>query len=292
LNVRGGVECDFTVTQLDDRTFQVVTGTAFAGHDLAHLRRHAEAELRAGTVQIRDVTSAWTCFGLWGPRARDVLVGLTPQPLDGADFPYLTMRETTVAGAPARLLRVTFVGELGWEVYVPTEYGAGVWRALWAAGQPHGLVACGYKAIDSLRAEKGYRYWGSDVTPDETPDEAGLGFAVRLDGPDGVARPFVGRDALVSAAVSGPERRLACLTLADQRRVVLGNEPVRVGGAIVGRVTSGAVGYSVGASIAFAYLPSGVAVGTPVEVLVFGDWVDGVVAAEPLFDPKGERIRA
>jgi len=293
LNARGGVESDFTVTQLDERTFQVVTGTAFAGHDLAHLRRHAEAELRAGTVQIRDVTSAWTCFGLWGPRARDVLVGLTPQPLDGADFPYLTMRETTVAGAPARLLRVTFVGELGWEVYVPTEYGAGVWRALWEAGQPHGLVACGYKAIDSLRAEKGYRYWGSDVTPDETPDEAGLGFAVRLDGPDGAARAFVGRDALVSAAsAEGSGRRLACVTLADQRRVVLGNEPVRVGGAIVGRVTSGAVGYTVGVSIAFAYLPDGVAVGSPVEVLVFGDWVAGVVAAEPLFDPKGERIRA
>ena len=126
------------------------------------------------------------------------------------------MRETTVADVPVRLLRVTFVGELGWELYCPAEYGAGLWAALWEAGQPHGLTACGYKAIDSLRAEKGYRYWGSDVTPDETPYEAGLGFCVKMD------KDFIGREALAQHAESGPSKRLACLVIDDPRRVVPG----------------------------------------------------------------------
>ena len=181
LNARGGIECDVTITQVDDETFQIVTGTAFAGHDLAWLRRHAP---RDGSVRLRDVTSAWTCFGLWGPLAREILQPLTPQPLDSAAFPYLTMRETTVGSAPVRMSRVTFVGELGWELYAPTEYGATLWAELVEAGTPHGMLRCGYKAIDSLRAEKGYRYWGSDVTPDETPYEGGLGFCVRMDKDD------------------------------------------------------------------------------------------------------------
>jgi glycine cleavage system T protein len=283
LNPRGGVECDFTVTQLGEQSFGIVTGTALGGHDLDWIRRHAPGD---GSVEVRDVTSAWACFGLWGPRARDILAPLTPQSLANADFGYLTMRETTVGGAPARLLRVTFVGELGWEVYVPAEYGGGVWAQLRESGAPHGLVPCGYKAIDSLRAEKGYRYWGSDVTSDDTPYEAGLGFCVRLD------KDFVGRDALEGAA-QAPSRRLVCLTLADPRRLVLGNEPIRVGGSAVGRVTSGAIGYQLGRSIAFGYVPAEAAdPGTEAEVLVFGDWVPAVVAAEPLYDPEGQRIRS
>ncbi len=290
LNERGGVECDVTVTRIAQDLFQVVTGTAFAGHDLAWLRARLTEQERAGSVQLRDVTSAWTCFGLWGPRARDILGPLTPASLESGAFPYLTMQQTTVAGAPVRLVRVTFVGELGWEVYAPTEYGLALWQALWEAGQPHGLVACGYKAIDSLRAEKGYRYWGSDVTPDQTPYEAGLGFAVKLDDADGRPREFVGRAALVAAGE--PSHRLACLRIADQRRLVLGNEPVRVTGESVGRVTSGGVGYSVGAALAFAYLPtSGVAPGTEVSVLVFGEWVPAVVVSEPVYDPDGSRLR-
>jgi len=285
LNARGGIECDVTVTQVDQTTFQIVTGTAFAGHDLAWIRRHAQ---RDGPVLVRDVTSAWTCFGLWGPRAREILQPITPAPLDSPSFPYLTMRETTVGSAPVRMSRVTFVGELGWELYAPMEYGATLWAELVEAGDPHGMVRCGYKAIDSLRAEKGYRYWGSDITPDETPYEGGLGFCVRIDKPE-----FVGRAALAAAGASEPERRLACLTLDDPRRQVLGNEPVRIGGHTVGRVTSGAVGYWVGRSIAFAYLPAQAAVpGTAAQVLVFGDWVPATVESEPLFDPKGERIRA
>jgi 4-methylaminobutanoate oxidase (formaldehyde-forming) len=285
LNTRGGIECDVTITALSEDTFQIVTGTAFAGHDLAWIRRHAP---RDGSVQLRDVTSAWACFGLWGPRARDILQPLTPQPLATTDFGYLTMRETTVGSAPVRMARVTFVGELGWELYAPTEYGATLWGELVEAGLPHGMLRCGYKAIDSLRAEKGYRYWGLDVTPDDTPYEGGLGFCVRMD-----KDSFVGRSALQAPGAAEPARRLACLTLDDPLRQVLGNEPVRAGGRTVGRVTSGAVGYWVDRSIAFAYLPAEVAVpGTPAEVLVFGEWAPARVQQEPLYDPEGARIRA
>jgi 4-methylaminobutanoate oxidase (formaldehyde-forming) len=178
------------------------------------------------------------------------------------------------------------VGELGWELYCPMEYGLRLWDTIWAAGREHGIAAGGYKAIDSLRLEKGYRVWGSDITPEDTPFEAGLGFAVKLDKGD-----FIGRAALLGA--EEPARRLACLVLDDPRSVALGSEPVRVEGEIVGRVTSGGYGYTVERSIAYAYLPAPAAVpGTSVEVEIFGDWIPGTVAEEPLFDPKGERIRA
>ena len=197
----------------------------------------------------------------------------------------MTAQELAVGPVPCLAVRVTYVGELGWELYCPTEFGARLWDELWAAGRDHGLVAGGYKAIDSLRLEKGYRVWGADITPEDTPYDAGLGFAVKLDKGD-----FVGRDALVSAAE--PDRRLRCLTLADPRAVALGSEPVRVGDDPVGRVTSGGYGYTVGASIAYAYLPAEHDVGTEVAVEIFGEWVAGVVAVEPLYDPAGEKIRA
>ncbi len=276
LNARGGIECDFTVTRVEDELFSIVTGTAFGNHDLSWIRRRAP---RDGSVRVSDVTSRWACFALWGPRARDVLSPLTPDPLD---FGYMTMRELAVGDVLVRALRVTFTGELGWELYCPTEFGAGLWRALWAAGEPHGLTAGGYRAIDTLRLEKGYRVWAADITPDETPHEAGLGFCVRDD------KDFVGREALAARELS---RRLRCLVLEDPRSVALGNEPVRVDGEIAGRVTTGGYGYTVGRSIAYAYLPPEHEVGTAVEVDIFGRWVAGEVAAEPLHDPRGERVR-
>jgi 4-methylaminobutanoate oxidase (formaldehyde-forming) len=179
---------------------------------------------------------------------------------------------------------VTFVGEFGWELYCPAEYGAGLWRALYEAGRPHGLVAGGYRAIDSLRLEKGYRVWAADITPDETPYEAGLGFCVRTD------KDFIGAQALRERGVGG-HTLLRCIVLEDPRSVALGNEPVRIGGEVCGRVTSGGYGYTVERSIAYAYLPSEHDVGTAVEIDIFGRWVAGVVAAEPLFDPDGRRVR-
>jgi 4-methylaminobutanoate oxidase (formaldehyde-forming) len=285
LNHRGGIECDFTVARLGEERFSIVTGTAFGNHDREWMRRHLPD---GDEVRIHDVTSQWACFGIWGPRAREVLQPLTPQDLGNEAFPYMTVRETTLGHVPVRMLRVTYVGELGWEIYCPTEYGLGLWQALWEAGQPEGIVAGGYRAIDSLRLEKGYRVWGADITPDETPYEGGVGFCVKLDGP--VA--FVGEDAILGAKERGPRARLRCLTLADPRSIALGNEPVRVGGEIVGRVTSGGYGYTVERSIAYAYLPPEHEPGTAVEVEIFGRWVEGEVATEPLFDPKGERVRA
>jgi glycine cleavage system aminomethyltransferase T/glycine/D-amino acid oxidase-like deaminating enzyme len=282
LNSRGGIECDFTVTRVEQELFSIVTGTAFGNHDLSWIRRHAP---RDGSVRCSDVTARWACFALWGPRARDILAPLTDDPLD---FPYMGMRELAVGDVPVRALRVTFVGELGWELYCPTEYGAGLWRTLWQAGREHGLLAGGYRAIDSLRLEKGYRVWAADITPDETPYEAGLGFCVKQDA------AFLGSTALGVGADDRPapaQRRLRCLVLEDPRSVALGNEPVRVGGEVVGRVTSGGYGYTVERSIAYAYVPAAVELGTPVEVDIFGRWVAGEVAREPLVDPKGERVR-
>jgi glycine cleavage system aminomethyltransferase T len=276
LNRRGGIECDFTVTRIAEEVFSIVTGTAFGRHDIAWIRAHAPDD---GSVTVRDVTAASACFALWGPRAREVLAPLTPDPLD---FGYMTTRELAVADVPVRALRVTYTGELGWELYCPTEYGAALWRALHEAGQPHGLLPAGYRAIDALRVEKGYRVWGADITPDTTPHEAGLSFCV-------ADKDFVGRDALDPE----PPRRLACITLADARAVALGNEPVQVNGTIAGRVTSGGYGYAVERSIAFAYLPAEHAVpGTAVALDLFGTWVEGEVFAEPLYDPAGARVRA
>jgi glycine cleavage system aminomethyltransferase T/glycine/D-amino acid oxidase-like deaminating enzyme len=276
LNRRGGIECDFTVTRLEPELFQIVTGTAFGNHDASWIRRHLPGD---GSVRLSDVTSRWSCFALWGPRAHGILSELTADPLD---FRYMSMRELAVADVPVRALRVTFVGEAGWELYCPSEYGAGLWAALWEAGEPHDMRAGGYRAIDSLRLEKGYRVWAADITAEDTPHEAGLGFCVRAD------KAFIGSDALSEQQV---ERRLRCIVLEDPRSVALGNEPVRVEGAVQGRVTTGGYGYTVARSIAYAYLPAEVEVGSEVEIDVFGSWVAGQVADEPLYDPRGERVR-
>ena len=281
LNAHGGIECDFTVTRVEEELYSIVTGTAFGNHDLSWIRQHAPGD---GSVRLADVTARWACFALWGPRARDILAPVSNDPLQ---FPYMHMRDVTVGDVPVRAMRVTFVGELGWELYCPTEYGAGLWRTLWESGREHGLIAGGYRAIDSLRLEKGYRVWGADITPDETPFHAGLGFCVKKEG------GFMGAAALgVEQGPVSAQRRLRCLVLSDPRSVALGNEPVRIGAEVVGRVTSGGYGYTVGHSIAYAYLPAEVEVGSAVEVDIFGVWVPGELARGPLFDPAGERVRA
>ncbi len=284
LNRRGGIECDLTVTRTAEDRFLLVTGTAFGNHDSAWIRKHAPTD---GSVLISDLTSSRVAFGLWGPRARDILAATTTDDLSNEAFPYLTARQITVGNVPLLAVRVTYVGELGWELYAPSEYGAVLWDTLWTAGGPHGMVAGGYRAIDALRLEKGYRAWAADITPEETPFEAGLGFAVRLD-----KGRFLGSEALLAAKDAGPRKRLRCLVLDDPRSVCLGNEPVRIDGRVVGRVTSGGYGFTVERSIAYAYLPSGAAIGTRGEVDVFGTWVGFDVAKEPLFDPASARVKA
>jgi glycine cleavage system T protein len=296
LNQRGGIECDFTVTRLAPDRFLIVTGTAFGNHDLGWIRKHLPAGAGnsgrgddAVDVRVRDVTSARACLGIWGPKARDILQPLTRDDLSNDAFPYLTAREITLGDVPVLALRVTYVGELGWELYCPAEFGRALWRTIWEAGREDGLVAAGYRAIDALRLEKGYRVWSSDITPEETPYEAGLGFAVKPD----KSAAFIGREALEAARQAGPRKRLRCLVLDDSRSVALGNEPIRIGDAIVGRVTSGGYGFAVERSIALAYLPPDLAaIGQRGGVEVFGEWIGFEVAREPLWDPEGARIRS
>jgi 4-methylaminobutanoate oxidase (formaldehyde-forming) len=285
LNRRGGIECDFTVTRLAEDRFFIVTGTAFGTHDQRWIGDHAP---RDGSVEIADRTFDHACLGLWGPRARDILASVCADDLSDAAFRYLTARPITVAGMPVLALRVTYVGELGWELYGAMDDGLALWDTLWAAGQPHGMVAGGYRAIDSLRLEKGYRVWSSDITPDDTPFQAGLGFAIRLDKDPG----FIGQEALRVASDAAPDRRLSCVVLDEPLAVALGNEPIRAADQVVGRVTSGGYGFAVGASIAFGYLPVALAEpGGRCEVEVFGEWIGATVMAEPLYDPTNARIR-
>jgi glycine cleavage system aminomethyltransferase T/glycine/D-amino acid oxidase-like deaminating enzyme len=269
LNARGGIEADLSVLRRGEDRFLLVTGTAFGNHDRAWLERNAP---RDGSVYVNDVTSAYACLCLWGPKARDVLE---------LDFPYMQARELAVGDVPVIASRVTYVGELGWELYCPAEYGLQLWDTL----HVEGVTAGGYRAIDALRLEKGYRAWASDLTSETTPLEAGLSFAVKRDKGE-----FIGRAALDRE----PTQKLVCLVLDDPRSIALGSEPVRTaGGEIVGRVTSGGYGYAVGASIAYAYVPVQHAdPGMRMAVDIFGEWVPAEVRAEPLYDPRGERVRA
>jgi len=285
LNNRGGIETDLTVTRLGPDRFRLITGTGSGSRDLAWIRKHA----RGSDAEIADVTSDLACLGIWGPGARTVLVDLTDDDLSNTGFPFLSAREIDVGEVPCLAVRVTYVGELGWELYPPTEFAARLWDVLIEAGTPHGLVPAGYRAIDSLRLEKGYRSWGADITPDDSPVEAGLSFAVAFDKED----DFIGREAVLRARNEGVERRLRCLVLADPRSSTLGNEPLRAGDEIVARITSGGIGYTLEQSIAFASLPADLAkTGQELEIEVFGEWVGAEVVDDPLWDPTGVRIRA
>jgi glycine cleavage system aminomethyltransferase T/glycine/D-amino acid oxidase-like deaminating enzyme len=282
LNSRAGIEADLTVTRLGETHFRIVTSTACGVRDAAWLRRHVGDE-----VTVDDVTGAHGCLCLWGPAAREILQPLTDASLSNVDFPFMRAQRLAVGAVPVLAQRVTFVGELGWELYAPTEYLLTLWDTLVDAGRPLGMRPAGYRAIDAMRLEKGYRVWGADITPETTPDEAGLSFAVRVE------KPFLGREALLGRRAAGPvERRLRCLVIDDAGTVCLGTEPVRVDGVPCGRVTSGGCGYRVGASIAYAYLPATVQIGDRVEVGVFDTWLPAQVVKDPLWDPENTRIRA
>jgi 4-methylaminobutanoate oxidase (formaldehyde-forming) len=202
----------------------------------------------------------------------------------------MTAKEIHVGHVPVLALRVTYVGELGWEFYPAMEYGAKLWDTLWEAGEPERIMAVGYRAIDTLRLEKGYRYWSGDISPDYTPYEAGLGFAVQLDKGD-----FLGREALVRQKEAGIEEKLCCMALADPSLEAIGKEPIRARGEeqVVGWVTSGGYGYSVQKSLAYGYLPLSLAqVGTQLELEMLGERIEAEVVREPVWDAKGERIKA
>ncbi len=284
LNKRGGIECDFTVNRLAENRFFIVTGTAFGQHDMSWLSLNMPED---GTVSIEDVSSNYACLGMWGPKARTILEKVTMDDVSNVGFPYMTSKRMNVGDVPVIASRVTYVGELGWEFYCPMEYGLRLWDTLWEAGQTEGMVAGGYKAIDTLRLEKGYRYWSGEISPDYTPYEAGLGFAVKLD-----KSSFIGKEALVKQKAEGIKSKLCTITLNDDRTIVMGKEPIRAGDKLVGWVASGGFGYSVNKSIAYAYLPMEYAkAGTKLEIECFGEQVGAEVAQAVLWDAKGERIR-
>jgi len=291
LNERGGIEADLTVTRLAEDRFMVVTGGAVAVHDFDWLRRHLPEDAR---VSLRDVTSAFAVIGVMGPRARALLSTLTEADLSNEAFPFGASREIEVAYAPVRASRVSYVGELGWELYAPSEYARGIAEAILAAGEDFGLRPAGMHAMDSLRIEKAYRHWGHDITGEDTPLEAGLMFACRLD--KGV--DFIGRDALLRQKESGVAKRLVQFLLEDPEPLLYHNEPILRDGEIVGYLTSGNYGHTLGAAVGLGYVrnPDGVDAAFisagRYEIEVAGERVPARASLRPLYDPKGERLRA
>jgi glycine cleavage system aminomethyltransferase T len=285
LNVHGGIECDVTVTRLGAAAFRVTTGTASAASDFGWIRLHLPDD---GSVEVTDVTEALAVVSVWGPDARHVLARITPNDVSGPACPYLTSRLIDVAGVPVRANRVSFAGELGWELVVPRDGAGIVWDAVMAAGAPFAIAPVGYYALNTLRLEKCFYYWGDDICPSDTPLEAGLGFCVRWDKGE-----FIGRDALLARKREGLRRKLVPLTTAGDACVLYGGEAVVDGGRVVGRVRSGGYGYTIGRNIALAYLPIDLARrGTRLEIEAFGALIPAVVEAAPLHDPRGERVRS
>jgi len=247
LNSRAGIECDLTVARLADDHFYIVTGTGFRTHDFAWIRQNIPAGLDA---TLTDVTEAWGTLSLMGPRARDVLAAVTDADVSNAAFPFGAVREISVAGCPVRALRVTYVGELGWELHMPIGDTGAVFDALIAAGAPNGLALAGYRAIESLRLEKGYRSWGQDITPNDDPFQAGLGWAVKLKS----GKPFLGRAAAEARAAGPLAKRLTTFTVADPAVMLVGRETILRNGERVGYLASGGWGYTVGANIGMGYV--------------------------------------
>ena len=243
----GGIKCDLTVTRLAEDRFMVVTGGGMGLHDLGWMRKNlSDGE----TVAVSDVSAAQCCIGVWGPRARELMTRVCDDDLTNDGFPYLAARRITVGEVLALAVRISYVGELGWELYAPTEQGLKLWDTLWEAGQSLGVMAAGGGAFDSLRLEKGYRLWGQDIHTEYNPYEAGKGFAVRLKKGD-----FIGREALVRARSEGLTRKLCCMTLDGSDAVVMGKEPLMRGDDVLGYVTSAGYGYTIGRAIVYGYLP-------------------------------------
>jgi len=291
LNRKGGVECDLTVTRLDRDRYYVVTGTGFATHDFDWIRRQIPKSCDARLI---DVTSAYAALALMGPCAREILASCTADDLENEAFPFLSGREIHIAGATVLAIRITYVGELGWELHVPVEFAVTVYEALHEAGAEFGLIDAGYRAIESLRLEKGYRAWGADIGPDHTPLMAGLGWAVKLR--SGV--PFLGREALEEASGKPQPRLLAGFVLDDPDAPLFGRETIYRNGERVGFLSSGGFGHTLGAPIGYGYVrrdagvdPAFVLSGD-YELEVAGERFSARAALEPFYDPKSARVRA
>jgi 4-methylaminobutanoate oxidase (formaldehyde-forming) len=282
-NERGGIEADVTITRLATDRFYFVTGSALGVRDRSTIERHLPAD---GSVGIDDHTSAKAVLNVCGPRSRDVLAQLTDAPLDNANFPYMSARELDLGYAPVLALRVTYLGELGYELHVPVEYALFLYERLWAAGLRHGITNAGYRAINSLRLEKHYLVWGSDITPDYNPYEAGLGFCVAMNKGE-----FVGRTALAEVKARGPKQKLAWFT-APPEVDLFGGEIVLAGDRVLGRVTSAGYGYTIGRNLLCAYIATTDFVHPEYQVEAMGVRYPAVRHVRPPYDPDRKAILA
>ena len=286
-NTNGGVEADLTVTRLGKDRFWVITGGAFIGNDKSWLEMHVDEN--DGEVSIRDISEEWACLPLWGPKAREVLRKITKDDVSNEAHPYLMTKQITINGTKVYAQRVSYAGELGWELYIPYNRATVVWDMLLEAGKQFGIEVGGYKVLDALRLEKGYRYYTVDVTQLETPYEGGLGFCVDLKKMD-----FVGKAALAKQKTEGIKRKLCTLVVdGDEFTQIYGGEAVYHEGKVLSRVRSGGYGYTLKKNILYAYLPIELAkVGNRFELDLIEGRRFGEVTATVLFDPKGERLHA
>jgi 4-methylaminobutanoate oxidase (formaldehyde-forming) len=285
LNEKGGIECDLTVSRIGEDHFYLVTGTAFIKHDLTWINRHLP---RDPSVFVTDVTSAKACVTLCGPQARNILSQLTKEHISNEAFPYMTCKQITIGYAPVLAIRITYVGELGWELHMPVESAHFVYDALWESGKSYGLVNAGYRCIDSLRLEKGYRYWSGDISPEHTPYEAGLDFCVKLGKGN-----FIGREVLLKQKESGVARHLCCLTVHAGPMMPIGKEAILEGDQVIGIVTSGGFGHTIKKPIAYGFLPIHYCKpGTRLQIEVAAKRYEATVEKEPLYDPENVKVRS
>jgi 4-methylaminobutanoate oxidase (formaldehyde-forming) len=291
LNSRGGIECDLTVARLAEDAYYIVTGTGFRSHDASWIRRNIKDGLAA---ELTDITEDWGTLALMGPRARQLLQQVSEDDWSNEAFPFARHREITIAGHRVRALRVTFVGELGWELHMPIAISGEVYDALMSAGASLGIANAGYRAIESLRLEKGYRVWGAEITPADSPFDAGLGWAVKLK----TNTPFLGREAASEQAVGPRSKLLACFTVDDPEVVLQGRETILRNGEPVGWLASGGWGYSVEKNIGYGYVRNGA--GVTIDYLKSGSY-ELEVACEtvpcdlhlkPLYDPGMARVKS
>jgi glycine cleavage system aminomethyltransferase T/glycine/D-amino acid oxidase-like deaminating enzyme len=290
LNERGGIEADLTVTRLDEGTFLIVGGAETETKDFNWLKRHIEPDAHC---VLTNVTSGMGVLSVMGPRSREFLQSLTPDDLSAAAFPFASSRVIELGYARVRASRITYVGELGWELYVPTEFMLGVYDELTAAGAGQGLVHAGYHALNSLRIEKAYRHWGHDITDEDTPLEAGLAFAVKFDKAGG----FIGHGALLRQKQSALRKRLVQFKLKSPEPLLYHNEPVWKGDSIVGFIRSGMYGHSLGAAVGLGYVTTppdaaSAAIGADdYDIEVAGIRYAAIASLQPLYDPRNERIK-